>query len=609
MILTGCASVGVRRVDFDQRIPEPERLALSVTEPGARAQDVLRSRGLASQWGSDPAAVLRALDDIYYATTNRPVLYALAELSYLRAKDNLAKPARAAPLLLACVVYSYAYVVGVAAAPAGTPPDAAAQNALAFYNYTLGRYLVLAERAQLRYAQGLRLRMTHGYVALNQRAYQLIWQPGELDEYKVAYEYEATGMDVYQVKCGIGVPMIAIRRPPTNQVATAEERYLPQAELTYAATVILRSAATATVDARGRRVWQATLEICDPVQTEVVPVGARPLPLAADLTTPLAYMIGQAPSPSGFAGMLNPASYQTHQGLFMLQPYQPDKIPVVFVHGLMSSPQAWLQMLNYLMGDPALRRRYQFWFFKYPTGNPVLYSASILREALKGARHLYDPAGTNAAFNQMVVVSHSMGGLLAKTLVETSSNALWREVTDVSPDQLQLAPDERALVDNVFFFDAQPYIARVIFMATPHRGSSMATRAIARLGAMMTTLPRALVAPGMQLVERVAAHAATTPRSDAAQRIDHKMTGIDSLSPDNPALGVLCDLPFTVPFHSVIGNEKQAGVPGGTDGIVPYTSSHLEGAQSELIVKSGHSVEENLNAIREVRRILLQHLE
>jgi len=608
LLLSGCASVGVRRVDFDKRIPDPERQALSITEPGARAQDVLRDHGLATRWGTEPEAVLRALDDIYFASTNRPVLYALAELSYLRAQDCVAEPVRAAPLLLACVVYSYAYVAGMPAAPAGTPLDDAACNAIAFYNYTLGRYLILAERAQLRYAQGMRLRMAQGYLVLEQRAYELIWQPGELDEYKVAYEYEAQGMDVYQVTRGIGVPMIAIRRPPTNQVTTVEERYLPQAELTYAATIVVRSAVTAALDARGRHVWHATLEVCDPVQTDAVTVGARTLPLAADLTTPLAFMIGQAPSPSGFAGMLNPASYNAHHGLFMLQPYQPDKIPVVFVHGLMSSPQAWLQMMNELMGDPVLRRRYQFWFFKYPTGNPLLYSAAALRNALHGVQQCYDPAGTNAAFNQMVVVGHSMGGLLTKTLVQTSSNALWRQVTDVAPDQLQLAADERALVDKLFFFEAQPCIARVIFMATPHRGSSMAERPIAHLSAMLTTLPSALAAPGKNIVKRIAAQTATTPQSDAAKRIDQNMTGIDGLSPDNPALATLCALPLAVPFHSIIGNNKQAGVPGGTDGIVPYTSSHLDGAQSELIVKSDHSVEENQNGIREVRRILLLHV-
>jgi hypothetical protein len=137
----------------------------------------------------------------------------------------------------------------------------------------------------------------------------------------------------------------------------------------------------------------------------------------------------------------------------------------------------------------------------------------------------------------------------------------------------------------------------------------MATRPIARLGALLTDLPERLVRPGEKLAARVVARGAATPHSDVAARIERSVTGIDSLSPDNPALGVLCDLPIAVPFHSIIGNNEQAGVPGGTDGIVPYTSSHLEGAQSELIVKSDHSVEMNLNAINEVRRILLEHLQ
>jgi pimeloyl-ACP methyl ester carboxylesterase len=601
--------VGVHRVDFDQRIPEPERLALSVTEPGARAQDVLRAQALSATWGDQPDDALQRLAASYYATTNRDVLYALAELSYLRARDERSSPSRAAPRWLACVVYSYVYLDGLPPSLPGVPVDVAAQRVLAYYNYALGRCLLLAERTQLRYTPGVRLRMPDGYVTLVHRDYGLLWRPEELDEYKLAYEYEAEGMDVYQVTRGIGVPMIGIRRPPTLENVDAAERYLPQIELTYAATILLRVASPATVDARGRRIWRATLEICDPIETDTVPVGPRTLPLAADLTTPLAYMIEQTPKVSGFAGMLDPASYEHIEGLYMLQPYQADKIPVVFVHGLMSTPQAWLQMLNSLMGDPLLRKRCQFWFFRYPTGNPMLYSASLLRESLKQVRQQYDPVGTNAAFNRMVIVSHSMGGLLTKTLVQTSGDRIWHLLADVPPEQLNLTGDERALVDKVLFFEAQPYIARVVFMATPHRGSHMATRPIARLGALLTDLPERLVRPGEKLAARVVARGAATPHSDVAARIERSVTGIDSLSPDNPALGVLCDLPIAVPFHSIIGNNEQAGVPGGTDGIVPYTSSHLEGAQSELIVKSDHSVEMNLNAINEVRRILLQHLQ
>lgn len=87
-------------------------------------------------------------------------------------------------------------------------------------------------------------------------------------------------------------------------------------------------------------------------------------------------------------------------------------------------------------------------------------------------------------------------------------------------------------------------------------------------------------------------------------------TGIDNLDPNNRTLQLLETIPFRpgVPYHSVIGNRKEAGIPGGSDGIVPYASSHLDGAVSELVVKSDHSAQQNPLAIREIRRILLEHL-
>ena len=88
------------------------------------------------------------------------------------------------------------------------------------------------------------------------------------------------------------------------------------------------------------------------------------------------------------------------------------------------------------------------------------------------------------------------------------------------------------------------------------------------------------------------------------------LTGIDNLVPNNRILAALRELPFVkgIPYHSIVGNIEQADTVGGTDGIVPYWSSHLDGAESELVVKSNHSVQQNPLAIQEVRRILLEHL-
>jgi pimeloyl-ACP methyl ester carboxylesterase len=606
LLLAGCASVGVRQVSFDQRIPEPERRALNVQKPGAAAQTVLNANGLAQTWARDPATVLRNLDDVYYTTHDRQVLYALAELSFLQARAASATPDEP-QLLLSCVVYSYQFLTGLPAAQPGLPIESAAGNAIAFYNYALGRYLLLASKADARYRPGLRMRMLQGNVVIDKRNYELLWQPGQIHEYKVAYAYEAEGMEVYQVRRGLGVPLIVIRRPPAKEPLTAAEQFLPQIELTYAATAILRVERGPDADGAGTHVWHATIDICDPQQTDWVTLGARQVPLAIDLTTPLAYMIAHAPTQGGFHGMLNPHSYEHQEGLYLLQPYQDDRIPVLFVHGLMSSPRTWLQMLNNIMGDPVLRRRYQFWFFWYPTGNPMLYSSANLRASLQRVRRTLDPAGTNTYFNRMVVVGHSMGGLLSKTLVQSSGTQLWQLVASQTPSQLELTVAEQALINKVFFFEAQPFIARILFLATPHRGSVLAERPIARVGSWATSLPETLTQTGKSLLARRKTFA-KSQRLTAARAIEHVTTGIDSLSPNNPTLKVLCELPLNVPYHSIIGNETQAGVPDGTDGVVSYTSAHLDGAQSELIVKSDHSVQENLNAIREVRRILLLHL-
>ena len=48
-------------------------------------------------------------------------------------------------------------------------------------------------------------------------------------------------------------------------------------------------------------------------------------------------------------------------------------------------------------------------------------------------------------------------------------------------------------------------------------------------------------------------------------------------------------------------------MPAGGDGVVPYTSAHIEGALSELVITSDHSAQEKHEAIVEMRRILTLH--
>ena len=117
-------------------------------------------------------------------------------------------------------------------------------------------------------------------------------------------------------------------------------------------------------------------------------------------------------------------------GLSLVRPYVRGKIPVVFVHGLWATPASWRPMIEALAADPAIDDRFQFWTFGYSTGNPIPYSAYLLRRDLDEARRRLDPDKTDAAFDRMVLVGHSMGGLLCKMIAVDPGDRLWRAVSD-----------------------------------------------------------------------------------------------------------------------------------------------------------------------------------
>ena len=198
------------------------------------------------------------------------------------------------------------------------------------------------------------------------------------------------------------------------------------------------------------------------------------------------------------------------------------------------------------------------------------------------------------------IFGHSMGGLLAKAMVQDSGDKLWNAVSKVPPSELHVSPEVQNMVERMFFFKPLPFVTETVFICTPHRGSEMALGTIGALAKSLVTLPFTLAKMSTSFLGTLATLGQKLP-------IQGLPTGIDGLSPKNPVLTTSADIPIAVQFHSIMGNEDKAGVPGGTDGVVPYWSSHLDAAQSELIVKSGHGAHEHPLAIREVRRIMLEH--
>jgi pimeloyl-ACP methyl ester carboxylesterase len=333
------------------------------------------------------------------------------------------------------------------------------------------------------------------------------------------------------------------------------------------------------------------------------------IPLEVDYSTPLVIQMENInPFTLGLSSMFKSDKKIDDAGLFLLEPYNPNKIPVVMVHGLMSSPVTWIEMFNDFRGQPEIRDRYQFWFFAYPTGLPILYSSSILRDNLLDVQKKLDPDLSNPNFNNMILVGHSMGGLLSRVMMQNSGNAYWDYVFEEPIDDIQVDESSREFLRRTLFFESIPFVQRVVFIATPHRGSPIADQWYSSIASRMIALPGNLVDTASNLL------------SDDQIKLNQKafentkkisFRSIDSLSATSPFITVYNQLPVRddVTYHSIIGTRKDDTGPGSSDGVVLYESSHIDFAVSERLVHSGHPAQQHPDAINEVKRILLLHLQ
>lgn len=231
----------------------------------------------------------------------------------------------------------------------------------------------------------------------------------------------------------------------------------------------------------------------------------------------------------------------------------------------------------------------------------MLFNGLRLRRELENTVHEVDPHDRDFATRHIVIVGHSMGGLMAHTLVSPSGNSLWASVLAVPPRQLKGDPQMIRQIRDALIFRRNPRIVRAIFLATPHRGGKLAESWIGHIGESLIRLPPDLQSAFVELATQNPQ--APTP-AGAAFGKGFNFTSVHALSPKEPALRAQAELPILVPFHSIIGQHNASPAEAGSDGVVAYSSAHLNGAASELVVQSGHDVYENHYAQREIIRIL-----
>ncbi len=392
-------------------------------------------------------------------------------------------------------------------------------------------------------------------------------------------DFKGTYVKDHEKKDGIGAPLVA-KRELTPQQASA--LFCPP-------TVYYSITATAQFD--GSR---CVISINDPLAAESVRVAGHSYPLAADFTASYALLLArEKPQKLGFARMLRPQEYAATARVARLEPYNPNKIVLLVIHGLMDTPATWVPMLNDLRGDKDIRRNYQFWFFSYPSGYPYPYSAAILRKELDVIEKRFPLR------KPMVVIGHSMGGCITRTLITDTGTKLWTEAFGHSPAQTQMPADSKRLLEKAIIFKHRREIGRVVFMSTPHRGANLASNWIGRIGSMLVKAPTTLLQVNQTLQKSLMA-------DPAALQLKRLPNSIDTMAPNNRFVLGINTIPISpgIPYHSIIGDRGRGDTPNSSDGVVPYWSSHLNGAASERIVPSDHGSPHNAQAIAEVHRIL-----
>jgi len=463
------------------------------------------------------------------------------------------------------------------------PTDA---QALQDYNFAVARILSTIADAKLDpWNQPLRVPASGGdFVLTKKPSPNPQWNPA-LYNFTPADQFDVGGSYVTKrsIRPGLGASTVAVGKEATKDSKTNFS--LPR--IYYGVTVL--------ANFEGRR---CIIEFKDPLADETVSLGGHTYPLAADFTVPLAVMLAaNDPKKMELMRVFRPANYENTARIARLQPYDPNKTVLLVIHGLMDSPATWTPMINTLRADPEFRKNYQVWFYSYPSGYPFQYSALILRHELDAIERKFPLK------KPMVVVGHSMGGCISRLLITDTGDKLWMGIFGKPPEQVKMSPEAGKLFTEALIFRHRPEVGRVIFISSPLKGSNLANDWFARLASWLVKSPVTLLKAGADVVKSV-----------NLQPGDLKFKGmpnsIDTLSPNARSVKVLATIPLTpgIPYHTIMGNRGKGPPPDCSDGVVPYWSSHMDGAQSELIVPSGHSAHQNPEAIKEVQRILKLHL-
>ena len=612
LIATGCSTpVSVNHVDIQTGYSLRSESALSIGKPSEASKMLLRRHGMLDRFEAEPDLVLAELH-ANLKPDDEDRLFALAELSFLYAEQTDDRA-----YYLASAVYAWALLYpGEGKSIEILPSDPRYRLSYAIYNQAIALGLAADDDDAEENEVGLKAghyQLPFGTLEVSLDESGMSWGGYPLDRFISTNALEVDGLRNRYLKPGIGAPLAAsLAKAQSSEKKLGADRLGPYTKVPVTALLRFDNARASLKNGN----LKGRIEVYAADQASTVSIEGKKQPIESDSTAALAYQLNDSPlyameiagflRGSVFTSSLVPNN-RAQDGIFLMHPYKAGKIPLVLVHGTASSPARWAELVNELNGDPEISERFQIWLFIYDSGRGVGYSAGRLRKALTNTLHELDPESKDPALQQMVVIGHSQGGLLTKLTAIDSGTKFWDLISDKPFDQLKLSPESREFIQQSAFYTPLPFVKRVVFISTPQHGAMLAANQIVTgLVAKLVTLPLTIVKTTAQMAKMAAA----SGDEKLAAMLSRPQTSIDSMNANNPILQTLAAIPVpaTIPAHSIIAVEGDGPIEDGDDGVVAYKSAHIEEAVSELVVRWGHSCQDQPETIEEVRRILLEHL-
>jgi len=408
-------------------------------------------------------------------------------------------------------------------------------------------------------------------------------QTSALADLSSTYELRLSGLNSVSKRPGLGISLVAslddrytttIRQllvaslsgRLTNEDKNTDDsepssRIYPTGHLLL--TGLIKPDGNSVLDALSSR--KLDIHLYNPYQTESVNILNDDYPLAANFSA--GYGLWLSENQLDGVGYLNLITRQPDAQLpklFMLEPYDPDKRVLIMLHGLASSPATWVNLTNDILNDDKLRDNYQVWQIFYPTNLPILENRYQIQQLINSTYQQTDPNGQNRASQNSVIISHSMGAIIARMMLSDENLV---DDLDKLNDKDILSSNEKQQIRNAlktsfgedelkerFELQALPQVDTAVFLSAPFRGTDYADRWFTRALRRIVYLPVGLVKTFTDNLATIAT------QGDLAQNplgALYLQNGASQLSDKSSFIELTKDITMNerITYHSIIANN------------------------------------------------------